>query len=473
MHMRAHLPYCLAIALAACLAPSARADRPAVEAALAEMSRAAAAADAQAYLSHVSPADPIFFKEQSNWAKDLSRKPPASVKFTIAKPREDDTAPEFGETKATFEMVTTWTMPTEDGGETRVREVSFPVTFVLENGKWVYAGEDWLVLEGGKTSPTAEKPEIAPSEGAKEPATSDSKADAKKEEPEAARPRDARFQGAAKAGFDPTATHNPIERMARVKYFPGYEEVAKRIVQVLPEVRDHVDEGFGERIARVQEVKIYPSMKHLQESIYLSYVDGLAGWNEPGEAIKILTRPNTTARSLRGLLAHEYGHVATFELGPKANDMAWWILEGVAELSAERFVGAGSGKNVEALVIGWQNTRKLAAWDDLADFHKVQDSSERDLQGKVYKQGQHMMMFISDTFGRDARNTWLREMSQGKTIDEASVAAFKMPFAELDAKWRDAVVALAAKAAVEKAEKAAKEAQESDAAKDAPPKPKG
>ena len=165
--------------------------------------------------------------------------------------------------------------------------------------------------------------------------------------------------------------------------------------------------------ACVQEVKIYPSMLHLQESIYLSYEDGLSGWNEPGESIKIITNPRRASkRGLTGLLAHEYGHVATFELGPKANDMPWWALEGVAELSAERF--AALGHDAENAVMRWQRASALAKWDDLADFHKVQDNSPRDLQAKVYKQGQHMLMYISDRFGRDARNAWLTAMGQGE-----------------------------------------------------------
>jgi hypothetical protein len=279
-----------------------------------------------------------------------------------------------------------------------------------DTGKWLYAGEDWQVLE------TAELPA-----------------------------RDERFQG-----VDPASARQPINRHvprpqhgARVRYFPGYEAVAERIVALLPQVREHVDEGFQNVVPRVQEVKIYPSMKHMQASIYLSYTDGLSGWNEPGESIKLLTRPTASTRGLRTLLAHEYGHVATFELGPKANDMPWWLLEGIAELSSERFTGKGKGADAEASVIRWHKNDTLAPWQDLADFHNVPPN----LTHHVYKQGHHMMMFISDTFGQDARNTWMGEMAGGKTLDEATIAVMHMPFSELDAKWREAVEALVDKAA--------------------------
>ena len=142
------------------LCGAARADRPAIEQSLREMGTQAAAADVEGYLTHVDRTDPIFFKERENWAKDLKRKTPVSVAFTIATPKEGEKgegvkAPEFGEKSAHFEMVTTWTMPGATADEKisqkpAERCVSFPVVFVVgESGKWLYAGEDWLTLESG------------------------------------------------------------------------------------------------------------------------------------------------------------------------------------------------------------------------------------------------------------------------------------------------------------------------------------
>lgn len=427
------------------LCGAARADRGAIEDALREMGAKAAAADVEGYLASVDRKDPIFFKERENWAKDLKRKTPTTVTFTIASPKDGEKSegvkvPEFGEKSAHFEMLTTWTMPAAKEGEKKAeRNVSFPVVFVLsEQGKWLYAGEDWLTLESGD-----------------EQHHNEARADVKEEERPAdqldARPRDVRFQGPTMMpGAAGGAKGAKQEHRARVRYFAGYEEVAKRIVEVLPQVRDHVDEGFGQPVPRVQEVKLYPSMKHLQESIYLSYVDGLSGWNEPGESIKLLSRPTAGKRGLRTLLAHEYGHVATFELGEKANDMPWWVLEGVAELSAERF--GSMGKGAEGSVLRWNEKNTLAKWDDLADFHKVQEDSPRDLQAKVYQQGHHMLMYISDRWGKDGRNAWLSAMAQGKTIDEATRAVAGMGFDELDAAWRGRVKELAAEQAAKKAE---------------------
>lgn len=216
-----------------------------------------------------------------------------------------------------------------------------------------------------------------------------------------------------------------------VMHDPGLSELADRVVQAFNEIRPHVQEGFNLQekplSTKVQKIKLYGSMKHLQASICLSYADGLSGWNEPGEAVKILTSSGTPVKALRPLLAHEYGHVATFELGSQSNKMAWWILEGVAELSAEEW-----GRKPDGVVKAWSQAGRLAKWEDLADFETV----EGKWRGHVYTQGHHMLGFISDQFGRDGRVAWLTAMSTGSTLDEATRATLKLSFAELDAKWR-------------------------------------
>lgn len=376
-------------------ASSARVD---IEKVLAAMSRAIVAADAASYLSHVDDADPIFRKEQQNWTKDFARTPALSVTLSIAEQGEHRPV-DFGVDRATFELVMAWELPPPKDtpeGKPRKREVSFPAAFVRHaaSGTWRFAGENWLVLED----------DAAPMRAENQPAAN--------------------------------------RHRARVKHLPGYEQVARTIAETLPEVREHVDAEFGVNISRVQEVKLYPTMRHLQASIYLSYTDGLSGWNEPGEAIKLLVRPSATAKSLRPLLAHEYGHVATFELGPKAADMPWWILEGVAELMGERYDGRG-GKDAERAVTRWHNTSTLVEWSTISDF---QNTSPK-LGEHVYKQGQHMLGFVTKRAGRAGRIAWLTALAQDQPLDEATRAALGMSFAELDAAWRAEIKARALPAA--------------------------
>lgn len=259
-----------------------------------------------------------------------------------------------------------WRMP---GGSDRA--VNFIARFVRGESGWLYAGEKWNVLEGDH---------------------------------------------------------------CRVSYADGLEDAARIVVEVLPAIREHVHEGFElqadkDLTERVQQVKLYASMRHLQQSIYLSYRDGLGGWNEPQEAVKVLSRASASKSGLRVLLAHEYGHVATFALGPKANDMPWWILEGVAELAAQAY--SRDDKSVDRMVRRWAANDGLIEWDKLADFH----GGATQHMAQVYAQGHHMVSFVSGRFGREGRNRWLREMAQGATLDDATAKVLGLSFAELDRDW--------------------------------------
>jgi uncharacterized protein YjaZ len=330
------------------------------------MSTAAVAGDTEAYLAHVYHGDKEFLKEQTYFANDLHRKPAESCRLDIGDL-------EIGDGTAEGNVTWVWRMmpETDAGGEVHTkkeRTCTFKAQWIKGDGGWVYGGETW---------------ERHPAQG------------------------------------------------VLVLCDPGLDELAKRTAQAFTDIRGHVETGFGLEDAalpkKIQKIKLYGSMKHLQQSICLSYEDGLGGWNEPGESIKLLADRNSTLGSLRHLLSHEYGHVATFELGPKANDAPWWVLEGVADLSAEKYGGTS-----DRAVQRWAKAGQLAKWEDLADFHNF----DKKYYGHVYAQGHHMLGYISERWGRDGRNRWLTAMAQGKTIDEATREVMGMPFSQLDEEWR-------------------------------------
>jgi hypothetical protein len=345
--------------------------RDAIGQLLKDMTAAVGGADQKRYLSLVSRADPVFLKEQENWAADLGRKAPEFVEMLLDTPADEPALRMDGDQAAIGRMTTKWRMP--NGKD---RTISFPVRFVKSEQGWLYAGEHWNVHKGEKSLVMYED--------------------------------------------------------------EAFKEVAAAVAEVLPEIRAHVDEGFehfgNEAVTgAVQQVKLYSSVRHLQHSIYLSYTDGLAGWNEPGEAIKILANPRSRTGSLRVLLGHEYGHVATFFLGPKSNEMAWWILEGIAELSATKF--SRNSAQVDRMVKAWAKTGKLIEWEKLSDFRG--EAANHGLN--VYNQGHHMIAFIAETFTRPKLNAWMKAMSTGDTLDEATRRVLGLTFAELDAKWRESL----------------------------------
>jgi hypothetical protein len=376
---------CCGVLAALLLVTQTRADpasaRAAVRVAMDDMEKAVLAGDQAAYLAHVATDDPNFATEQKNWAKDLGKFVP--VEFSLAFEDEDKDAA-FSDDEARFTLVMSWKMPEDmaGGGGGINRKIKYPVLFRRENDKWLYRGEDWTILEA---------PGVGTGGG------------------------------------------------ARVKFFPGHERAAQAIIDALPEIRAHVDEGFELKIDRVQEVKIYKSMRHLQASIYLSYVDQLGGWNEPKESIKVLSNAVGGKGGARIVLAHEYGHVCTFEYGPHTSDMPWWVLEGAAELAAEYYAHDADG--VDAQNQKWAKAGMLARWEDMADFRSCPDR----LQWNVYKQGQHMLGYISEHWKRQGRNAWLKSMAQGKTIDQATQEVMGMPFADLDKQWRESLGAVEAR----------------------------
>lgn len=426
---------------------TADAARAAVETVLESMERAVLAGDAGAYLAFVAQDDSVFLQEQRMWAADLKRHVPDKFDLRIvdpaerkaneeasepadgkqtgdkpaAAPAEEDTdfPFEFTADRAVFELEMSWeiTVPLADGetGEPDhlVRSVSYPVVFERQGERWLFKGERWVEIRGDDEAHGED---------------STDKAEGNDDAP------------------PPNAAAAASTRDNVVLCFPGYEELAQRIAEVLPAVRARVDQGFGAEVPHRQVVKIYPTMRHLQASIYLSYVDGLSGWNEPKESIKVLGDPNATRASLRPLLAHEYGHVATFEMGPKATDIAWWAIEGVAELSAEGF-RRNSMRRVETRVLQWAAEDALAPFAQITDFR----NTPRQYMSRVYTQGHHMVAYIAERFGRARLNDWFRAMANGSSMDDATrtVLGVEGGFGALDTDWR---AELSRAAAAEQAE---------------------
>jgi hypothetical protein len=298
--MRHAPPMSLAAVLAASVAfatAPALADRAQIELVLEQMEKAVLAGDAAAYLKHVDTRDPVFRKEQENWAADLNLHVPTMFDLAIvettgdaasapsdgteadgdvtapALARPDEGAATFWENRAEFTLRMTWHFDdaNDAAGGSKKRSVEYPVSFErTDDDVWVYLGERWITIE------------------------------------QSAEPKDA----SAEPGTSPKQTL-PV----RVRAPEGFDEAARAVAEVLPGIREVVEQEFGVTNPTVPEVKLYPTMSHLQASIYLSYVDGLSGWNEPHESIKILARRRMQPANLRPLLGHEYGHVATFLMG--------------------------------------------------------------------------------------------------------------------------------------------------------------
>jgi len=327
--------------------------------------------DADAYLACIDTTVAEWATEQTNWAADLAEHTPEAFELTLVS--EPVAAAVEAEDPVWFtveaDLRFTWKL-----SDARERTVEIPARFTrADGGEWRYAGEAWssVASEDGQT----------------------------------------------------------------VVLFlsDGLREIAEGITEMMPEIREHVDAGFETHLEHPQVVKLYTDMGHLQQSIYLSYTDPLGGWNEPGEAIKIIASRGMSERQLRILLSHEYGHVATFTYHEEAAlHIPWWVAEGVAELAAEKYSGNRARRGVTAAVRAWAKSDSLAAWDDMADFRETPSS----LHGHVYLQGHHFVGYVSERFGRTARNAWVRALASGVPLDEATRTSLGLGFEALDAEWR-------------------------------------
>lgn len=399
------------LALTTCLltAPDpTQALTQAIDSLFLKMEQAVLAGDQETYLSLIDQADPVFVQEHVNWAKDLARGLPAAFDMSLESQPVIQTADDgSSDVRAIIEMRYT-PGATEEGQNHEPRVIRYRARFTtphpnelrrlielaeqvgehdaarrLADGPlFFYAGEAWDILEHGTT---------------------------------------------------------------RVMFPPRYREAAQIVVDALPPIREHVDAQMGsDNSEHIQVVKIYGDMQHLQASIYLSYVQGLSGWNEPGESIKIMGRSGGGPRSMDGLLAHEYGHAATFWMGESANLMPWWTLEGIADYVSRAYradyddAEADPAREREipedlaSTLKTWGEQNRLPAWSELTDFYTVDPR----WMGNVYTQGNHMIAYITQHFGVSARNEWLRTMAAGSSIDEATRAVLSRDFATLDAEWR-------------------------------------
>lgn len=355
--------------------------RAGVLAACTRLSSAVAAGDADRYLESVDRANPFFEAEQLDWAKDIASRTPERFEFT----------PIFGIAPATrpdgsveFTVRVSWTMPTTGPANVPERStaVEFRAMFTERDGSWRYAGE---ALEELKTS------------------------------------------------------------AAVIRYPKGHDDTARDIAAAFPRAKRHVDEGFGLAIDRVEQITLYDSRAVLQFTVYPSMFQTdttLSGWSEPGQSIKFLTNYTRGQAGWTAAFAHEYGHVATWEIGPHAASMPWWVQEGVAELASEAFMASWLRERPGRTVRELAAKGELPTWDRLSDYRTV----EADLRLLPYLQGHHFIGWLSERRGRDARNRWLGLMARdGKPLDEATLEAFGEPFADLDLAWRRAVAGQAEK----------------------------
>jgi len=234
----------------------------------------------------------------------------------------------------------------------------------------------------------------------------------------------------------------------RVRSDREHQELALSVLDVAPEIASRIEQDFGRTLSEPLTIKVYPTMQALQFSIAPGYLDALSGWNEPGESIKILGWESMSTDRISSLLAHEIGHAVSFEFGEDIINAPWWSLEGIAELVADQYRSTPPEKRIVG--IAQQVARgDRRSWDQLSDFK----GEALNHTMHVYAQGWSMVRYITERFGRKARNQWFAAMGDGMDVDQATQHAFKMSFDDLDRAWEQEMISIAEQADAEAAVK--------------------
>jgi hypothetical protein len=209
---------------------------------------------------------------------------------------------------------------------------------------------------------------------------------------------------------------------------PGLEAVVPDITDVLPGIYGDVTAEIGYEPSGTLEIKLYADANALVANTLLS-LPTIRGWNEPGEALKLVHDPQ--GPPLSPTIAHELTHFVGFDrAGTQRSRMPWWLDEGIATYVASTIEGPAIDRLAQ--VIAWEAEGELAPWDEMVVF----EETPVELWEHVYPQGYAMAVFVTERFGAGPRNDWLAAMATAMDIDEATSAELGLTFGELDTQFR-------------------------------------
>jgi hypothetical protein len=230
---------------------------------------------------------------------------------------------------------------------------------------------------------------------------------------------DGQWRYAGEAWVDPIETEHFI-----VRAMPGTEDTAAEMAIFLPDVYAHVTQSLGHELDTMQEIKIYDTAWDLIGTTRLSLMREIAGWNEPGESLKLVVDSALEER----IIAHELTHSVTFDIAGGRGEYPWWLSEGISEYVAATGFETRSDRTRRLLMVDEERrTNGLAQWDDIDVFEETPEALWR----YAYLQGYAFVAYVTDVYGQDARNAWIRAVA-ADGIEAGTQAVFEITFDDLD-----------------------------------------
>jgi hypothetical protein len=212
----------------------------------------------------------------------------------------------------------------------------------------------------------------------------------------------------------------------RVDVFPRMEQAAQKLATALPAIYRHVTTSLDYQPLSPMEIKLYDTPDNMGATIGLS-LPPIRGWNEPGQSLKMLAGPD--AMPSPSVLAHELTHFVMFDMaGTTYGLYPWWLAEGVAEYMASSYWEARQRADTLHQVRELSTAGALVDWDAISDF----ETTPVQLWRYVYPQGYAFVVYVTEAFGTDERNAWLKDMAVEMDLNTASQAALGTPFEALD-----------------------------------------
>jgi hypothetical protein len=216
----------------------------------------------------------------------------------------------------------------------------------------------------------------------------------------------------------------------RVHAFPRMEQAAQKLAAALPAIYRHVTTSLDHEPPSPIEIKLYDTPDNMGATIALS-LPPIRGWNEPGQSLKMLARSGEMPSP--AVLAHELTHFVMFDMaGTTYGLYPWWLAEGVAQYMASGYWEARESADTLHQVRDLSAAGKLVDWDAISDF----ETTPVELWPYVYPQGYAFVVYITEAFGKDERNAWLKDMAVEMDLDAASQAALSTGFEALDRGFR-------------------------------------
>lgn len=179
---------------------------------------------------------------------------------------------------------------------------------------------------------------------------------------------------------------------------PGLPAKSASIGGLLGQAAQRVNEVLNLVVPPSVTIKVYPDMPTLSASVALS-LQPVSGWNEPGEAIKLVLPGGVNAQNetLR-VLAHEFTHLGVSQAAGSGLDkrLPWWLHEGLADFVARAYWTPESVKARQSRIKGYAQTDWVPL-AELFDFNAVPESR----WPYVYAQGLGVVDFLSSTVSPD------------------------------------------------------------------------